>query len=619
MKYDKVTVFGIIACVVFFFLWLQLSSRLAPPPPPRPAPSSTPPAAAPGEAGQESAGAEQPAAETPEAAEQSAAPEELPQPQGDTPAGGPPISSEGAARVAAADAPFTLGQDSQSLVQEDTYSAVADTGGGGIRNVSLLEYFEDEEGAAGESSRSPVRLGHYDFPLLALRPPSSSWRLGPARIVERSSRRLVLERSVNDGRLILTETWTVEEAAYEIGYTLSVRNTTDGPVTIPALVIDGGALPPSTSPDRRVSSRGGVGAGGATVAVPGGGRPKTYSMKAIGKMDSEERARMSKTPVSWVAVHSKYFLFCVLPAEGTVSGCSLAVRPPVESASANDGEDTADGYERYQASLLLGAATIPAGSTHDVSLRAYAGPKKYDLLHAMGNRVETVMEMDRFLMFNPAWMGLLSRGILSALTWLNGVFGGKWGYGLAIILLTVAVKLVFWPLSHRSTQSMRKMQKLQPQLKELREKYKDEPQKMYRKQQELFKENNVSQFGSCLPMLFQIPVFFALFNTFRNAIELRQAGFLWASDLSLPDTLAFSPAGIPIRPFAVLMGLTMIGQQKLMPSGDPNQARMMTFMSLFFIVLFYSMPSALTLYMTVNQVLTVVQTLVTKQLEKEGD
>ena len=161
---------------------------------------------------------------------------------------------------------------------------------------------------------------------------------------------------------------------------------------------------------------------------------------------------------------------------------------------------------------------------------------------------------------------------------------------------------------------MRKMQALKPQLDELKAKYKDDPQTMYRKQRELFKENHVSQLGGCLPMILQIPVFFALFNTFRNAIELRHASFLWAYDLSMPDTLAFSPEALPIRPFAILMAATMYLQQKMTPNPDPNASKMMSFMTIFFMFLFYGMPSALTLYLTVSYLLGILQTYVTNKM-----
>lgn len=137
---------------------------------------------------------------------------------------------------------------------------------------------------------------------------------------------------------------------------------------------------------------------------------------------------------------------------------------------------------------------------------------------------------------------------------------------------------------------------------------------MYYEQQKLFKENNVSQTGGCLPMLVQIPVFFAMFNTFRGAIEIRNAGFLWVADLSMPDPIF----GLPIHPLAIMTGLTMFLQQRLQPMPDPNQARMMNIMSLVFVVFFYNMPAGLTLYMTVNQLTSIAQMLCFKWLEKRA-
>lgn len=163
---------------------------------------------------------------------------------------------------------------------------------------------------------------------------------------------------------------------------------------------------------------------------------------------------------------------------------------------------------------------------------------------------------------------------------------------------------------------MMRMQELQPQIKELREKYKNDPQELYRRQRELFKANNVSQMGGCLPLLIQIPIFFALFNTFRGSIELRQACFLWASDLSLPDTV-FRIASIPVNPFSLIMAGTMIWQQLMTPSGEPSQKKMMLFMSIIFTYFLYSQPSGLTLYMTVNQLVSMLQSYIGKRLNKK--
>jgi YidC/Oxa1 family membrane protein insertase len=183
--------------------------------------------------------------------------------------------------------------------------------------------------------------------------------------------------------------------------------------------------------------------------------------------------------------------------------------------------------------------------------------------------------------------------------------------------VTFVIKILFWPLTHKSTVSMRKMQKLQPLMQEIRQKYKDDVQVMNRKIMDLYREHKVSPLGGCLPILLQIPVFFALFNTLRGAIQLRQASFFWVADLSTPDTLPWELFGFPIRPLAILMGISMLAQQALSPTtGDPAQKRMMTFMSLFFMFIFYSMPAGLTLYWTTNQVLTIGQTMFTRWLEK---
>jgi YidC/Oxa1 family membrane protein insertase len=186
------------------------------------------------------------------------------------------------------------------------------------------------------------------------------------------------------------------------------------------------------------------------------------------------------------------------------------------------------------------------------------------------------------------------------------------------VAITFLVKLLFWPLTHYSTLSMKKMQTVQPRIVEIREKYKDDPAKVQQKIMELYREEKVNPLGGCLPVVLQIPVFFALFNVFRGAIELRHASFLWVTDLSQPDTLPWLLLGLPIRPLAILMSVTMFLQQKLTPSSlDPMQARMMMIMTVFFAFIFYGMPAGLTLYWTVNQVLSIVQTLITYRLVKQ--
>jgi YidC/Oxa1 family membrane protein insertase len=166
---------------------------------------------------------------------------------------------------------------------------------------------------------------------------------------------------------------------------------------------------------------------------------------------------------------------------------------------------------------------------------------------------------------------------------------------------------------------MKRMQALAPQLNALKEKYKDDPQKLTSKQWELYKENKVNPMSGCLPMLVQMPVFIGFFTMIRSAIELRGASFLWAADLSKPDTVAMIPnLNFPLNPLPILMGIVMLWQSHLTPASpgmDPAQQKMMRWMPAIFIVFLYNYSAGLALYMTVSTTLGIVQTMVTKNIQ----
>ena len=183
-------------------------------------------------------------------------------------------------------------------------------------------------------------------------------------------------------------------------------------------------------------------------------------------------------------------------------------------------------------------------------------------------------------------------------------------FGVAIILLTILVRLLFWPLTHKSTVGMRKMQELQPKMKEIQAKFKDNPQRLQQETFALYREAKVNPMSSCLPMLIQIPVFIALFNVLRSAVELRYAGFLWIADLSEPEALFaswFPFGGLNLLP--ILMAVTTALQSYFTPSaGDKSQQRMMmVMMPLMMLFMFYSFPSALSLYWFLSNLFSIVQ------------
>jgi YidC/Oxa1 family membrane protein insertase len=202
---------------------------------------------------------------------------------------------------------------------------------------------------------------------------------------------------------------------------------------------------------------------------------------------------------------------------------------------------------------------------------------------------------------------------------MNWIYNIPWihSYGIAIILLTILVRVVFWPITRKSTESMKKMQEIQPLVKAVQAKYKDNTQKQQQEVMALYKEHKVNPLGGCLPMLIQIPVFIALFVVLRSAIELRFAHFLWIRDLSQPENLfpGMLPFGLSLNLLPIFMAGTMFWQQKLTPSAsaDPNQQKIMMFMPVMMLVMFYNFAAGLALYWTTQNILMIIQQLMMKK------
>jgi len=199
------------------------------------------------------------------------------------------------------------------------------------------------------------------------------------------------------------------------------------------------------------------------------------------------------------------------------------------------------------------------------------------------------------------------------LLFLNFIYNYIPNYGVAIILITVIIKILFWPLAHKSAKSMKTLQKIQPKLAKLKEKYGDDKERLNKELIQLYKTYNVNPMGGCLPMLLQIPVFFALYKVLLQSIEIRHAPFaLWITDLSAPDRLMIPGVELPwingIPVLTLLMGASMYLQQRLTPTvGDPTQAMMMRFLPLVFTFMFINFPSGLVLYWFVNNILSIIQ------------
>jgi YidC/Oxa1 family membrane protein insertase len=270
-----------------------------------------------------------------------------------------------------------------------------------------------------------------------------------------------------------------------------------------------------------------------------------------------------------------------------------------------------DHAEYYLAALggLYSDVTVPAGAEATFSFRCYNGPKIINLLSAFDRKASGIM--------NLSWggpMDWIAEKLLSFLIFLKGICGS---YGWSIIIITIIVRLLFWPITQKANSSMKRMQKLQPQIKEVREKYKDNPQTMNAKMMELYRTEKVNPLGGCLPILLQIPVFIALYSTLNGAIELRHVPFWWIQDLAQPDTVA-TLFGLAINPLVIVMTALMVLQQRLTPAAmDPMQQKMMMFMPIMMLFILYSLPAGLTLYWTVSQIFAILQLLLQKRMSSE--
>ncbi len=294
-----------------------------------------------------------------------------------------------------------------------------------------------------------------------------------------------------------------------------------------------------------------------------------------GKLTEESQ----KGSTLWSAIKTKYFISAIVPNDP-----GIAAR--VES-------ELVDKRPVYNTEI-----TQSTSSSNSFTL--YLGPLDYDNLKAFDVDLESNVDL--------GWA--LFRPIGQLISWmLTKMYAIIPNYGVVVILFAFLIKLLLNPLTVKTFESTRKMQALAPEINKIKEKYKNDPQKMSRAQMELYKSSGANPMGGCLPMLIQMPILVSVFSIFRSKIEFRGAPFFgWIDDLSVPDTLT-ELGGFPINILPVLMGSTMFIQQKMMaaPNADANQKTMMYVMNAFFLFLFYSFPSGLNLYYFVFNLLSIIQ------------
>jgi YidC/Oxa1 family membrane protein insertase len=480
--------------------------------------------------------------------------------------------------------------------------------GGGITRALLLDH-EAERGkkmAVNEFGSIPIgAISHK--PGEGIRVPFTATR-------DESARAITFEQT-NEQQLQLTKKFTIgrpgEPDEYVVALDVVFANRGAQPLNVPDYFVHTGAAAPVHESDLPTYTG---------LKFAGGSFVDSSWFSAGGFLGFGHDARPvyseSRPGTSWLGVTNQYFSTVLSPRvsaqdaalQSKQRGNSIwATRFDIAESDWKQSERSSAGGSavRHAVTAALGMPgfTLEPGASFTQSFQLYTGPREYSRLKRLGDTEEEIMDFGIF--------GIVSKTLLNGMNWLHAKLGS---YAAAIIVLTLIIKTLLWPLQNKATNSMKRMQLLQPKMTELREKYKDDPQRMNTEIMKLYKDFGVNPIGGCLPMLIQIPIFFGFYNMLGRAVELRNSKFLWVEDLSMPDTVAMIPlVGIPLNILPLVMAVTMFWQMAISPkSGDPMQQRIFMFMPLIFIVFCYNFASALALYWTVQNLFSVAQLYATR-------
>ena len=488
-------------------------------------------------------------------------------------------------------------------LENDVAKYVFTSRGGGIDRIELKKYPAAVDRAAKKETLTEQNCVHLNqgvnVPIFA-----ALGDLNQSYALTKKDDSTVQATTLLTNGLTLTKTITLS-TNYLFKTSVTLSNTTENPVQTPPLELVTGTATPLSDNDRGDLMN---------VYWHNGSKLETvgnswFANRTLGCSISEPRPLYAggdgMTNVMWVACANRFFAIAAVPVLGApkVLVHKTPNLPQFENSSSKGIKNG------LQASVFYPETILAPGNSVSYDYDIYAGPKEYKTLSKLGisNDLDLIMGFSGFF-------GFFSKLLLLGMNWVNSIT--HVGYGLAIIIITIIIKMIFWPLTTASTRSMKRMSQLQPEMNAIREKYKDDSKKMNQKLMEFMKENKVNPMGGCLPLLIQIPVFIGFYKMLMSAIELRGATFLWASDLSIPDTIFVIPGiGLPVNPLPLIMGASMLWQSSMNPPSpgmDPMQQKMFRYMPLIFIFFCYSLPSGLSLYWTVQNIISIIQMKLTK-------
>ena len=490
--------------------------------------------------------------------------------------------------------PMVVTQAESVTLNNDAVRLRVSSAGGRLESIELLQYrdrlSEDwrpvELVTASNAGTLVLYLG--DGPLAGL-------ESIPHRLAELSERSASYE--IDTGGVLVRRTLTLDETGYGGELRVSVQNHGEQSVQPRYELAFYGRERASDAPDHFQNYQLVASVDGdlERTRVQGIGSPGFFG-RLLGGSDGSEGAAIA-APVEWGGVESQYFLLAALPENARES---TAYQGPI-------GRDTGQLVVRYP------AFEVPQGRRIERVYRLYFGPKVPEKVAAVDARLEPAVRV--------GWVWV--RPIVDAFAWML-----RWchdnlvaNYGVAIILLTIMLRVGTYPLTQKSMRSMKRFGEIAPLMKQLQEKHKDDKQKLSEEMMGLYRQKGINPIsamgGGCLPMLIQMPFMIALYFALQSSIELRHAPFiLWINDLSAPENIPIF--GLPFRPLPLLMGASMLLQQKMSPqTGDPQQRQMMMWMSVIFTFMFYQFPSGLLLYWFVSNLIGISQQLIVNRGQRK--
>ncbi len=500
-----------------------------------------------------------------------------------------PVATPASALPTAVENP-TFSARSESLVSRDT-DYLFSNDKGGIESAFLKLHTGENKQAIALNNKSSLPIG-----AIGLTPGQS---LGGFEMKTDSGTGVVSFSRRGDDGLVIVKDFAVppssadSDKAYTVRLDVKFSNDSQTALTMPGYFVSTGGAAPIHSHDLPMYTRfdwlhdGHFSKIDVNWFNPGG--VLGFQWSAAKSLFQE-----SKEKTSWAAVTSQYF--CTIVENPASRGTGVwATRFDTHRI------DNVHAYG-MQGGLNMPGFTLQPGETYTDSFDIYTGPKELSRLRKLGANQEAVLDF--------GWFGIISEFLLWGMTLLHSVLFGS--YAAAIIVLTLIIKSCLWPIQNKATNEMRKMSLLTPKMTELREKYKDDPQKMNEETMKLYREYGVNPFSGCLPMLIQIPIFFGFYTMLGTAIELRNSSFLWITDLSQPDTIAHV-LGFPINILPIIMAGTMVWQMAITPkTGDAMQQRIFYFMPIIFLVFCYNYASGLALYWTTQNLFSIVQLYLTR-------